>query len=65
MRIGIGIYKQQPFLENKDHEWRIWVIYNKDVTSGTYLLLRQNSQVDRVTVQDQEIVDIVRISQNL
>jgi len=61
----IGIFsvhqRQQPFAVFGDHIWRIWISYNNDVTSGTYLELYPDGQVDRVTVNNNDIMEVVRI----
>lgn len=62
MRIGLGYNQQQPFTEFVNGSWRVWVIYNPDVTSGTYLELYPDGTCDRVVVKDRDVHSIERIS---
>ncbi len=59
-RIGL-LHRQQPFAEFKQGRWRVWVIFNNTVTSGTYYELGANGVCDRVTVKDGEIHEATRI----
>lgn len=61
MRIGL-LRRQQPFAEFVNGRWRIYYIYNNDVTSGTYYELASDGTCDRVTVADGSIIRIDRIS---
>ncbi len=62
MRIGL-LRKQQPFAEYdpRTSMWRIWYIFNNDVTSGTYYELQADGTCDRVTVLNRDIVSIDRV----
>lgn len=62
MRIGL-FNRQQPFAEYdvQSHKWRIWYIFNNNVTSGTYYELASDGTCDRVTVLSGDLVDCVRI----
>jgi len=66
MRIALGTnHKKQPFAEfvrdGSSHRasWRIWLSFNNDITSGTYLELNQDGSCDRITVNNGQIIDIV------
>lgn len=65
----IGIFspsqRQQPFIEFNAaaNEWRIYIAFNPDVTSGTYLALSPTGAVERVTFQDDTIMEIVNVTQ--
>ena len=63
MRIGL-LRKQQPFAEFDPitQRWRVWYIYNNDVTSGTYYDLYNDGTCDRVTVADRDVVNISRVA---
>ncbi len=63
MRVGIFSthQKQQPFAEFADNEWKVWISYKPDLTSGTYLQLSPTGSVDRVTINNNEILEIVKI----
>lgn len=61
MRIGL-LHRQQPFAEFVNNSWRVWYIFNKDITSGTYFELRPDGVCDRVTVNDGEIVKCIRVT---
>lgn len=52
MRIGLGIPRQQPFMEFVNGTHRIWIIYNKNASAGTYYELFPTGAVDRVTVDE-------------
>ena len=62
MRIGL-LRKQQPFAEfdQRTQRWRVWYIYNNDVTSGTYYELSPNGICDRVTTSNGNIVSVDRV----
>lgn len=64
-RIGLfqTAQKQQPFAEfdRANNWWRIWLAYNPDVTSGTYLLLYPTGAVDRFTVRDGDVLNITKV----
>lgn len=53
--------RQQPFAVFDGNAWRIWLAYNPSVTSGTYLLLHATGAVDRYTVKDESVIDIVKV----
>jgi len=61
MRIGL-LRHQQPFAEYVNNNWRVWYIFNNDVSSGTYFDLRNDGICDRVTIQDHEVTHIDRVS---
>lgn len=61
MRIGL-LRHQQPFTEFVNGTWRIWYIYNNDVTSGSYYQLFSDGTCDRVSVVDGDIVAIDRVA---
>lgn len=54
---GISITKP-PFLEWKDGSWRVWTAYNTDLSAGTYFELTQSGNINRVTIQCNEIMDV-------
>lgn len=62
MRIGL-LRHQQPFAEYDQRTkcWRVWYIFNNDVTSGTYYELSSDGSCDRVTVLDRDILHIDRV----
>lgn len=62
-RVGLlsPAQRQQPFAEFVDGCWRVWLNYNKDVTSGTYINLLPDGHIDRVTVNNNEIMEITRL----
>lgn len=61
----IGLFqtarKQQPFAVFVNDTWRIYLAYNPDATSGTYLLLHATGAVERVTVLDDDVVNIIKV----
>lgn len=63
----IGIFsvhqKQQPFcvFDVSSCLWRVWISYNSTVTSGTYLELHPTGAVDRVTVNNNSIMEVTKI----
>jgi len=67
-RIGLfassssGHLRQQPFVvwDNRTGCWRIWLSFDPTVKSGTYLELSTGT-VDRVTVLNEEVMEIVRL----
>lgn len=61
MRIGLGIPRQQAFIETTETSHRVWVAYNRDVTAGTYFELFATGVVDRVTVAPDGSMDVVRM----
>ena len=63
MRIGL-LRHQQPFAEFDpvNNRWRVWYIYNNDVTSGTYYDFYNDGTCDRVTVADRDVVSISRVA---
>ena len=62
MRIGIGIWNQQPFIVRHTTCWRLWVSFNNDVTSGTYYAMHDDGTMDIVTVVDHDPVEIRRVN---
>lgn len=65
MRLGLFALsqRQQPFAEFHEASgcWRIWLAFNPTVTSGTFYELTATGSVDRVTVKDNDVVEIVTI----
>jgi hypothetical protein len=61
MRIGL-LRDQQPFAEFVNNRWRVWYIYNTDVTKGTYYELSYDGICDRVTVCNGDVVRIDRVA---
>lgn len=49
MRINL-FNRQPPFLDFHGDHYRIWTIYNKDVTSGSYYAIWPNGEVNLITV---------------
>lgn len=41
--------------------WTIWLAYNKDVTEGTYLVLKPDGEILRQTEQDDIVSSTMRI----
>lgn len=61
-RIGLGVYRQQPFTEWHEDHWRIWVIYNNAVTAGTYFRLELDGRCFRVIENENMIEDILHVA---
>lgn len=61
-RVGVGIWRQQPFIVRLDDSWRLWVSFNNDVTSGTYYDLYDNGILDIVTVEDNQVMEARRVN---
>jgi len=61
IRLGITNISvtKPPFLEWTGGFWRCWTAYNPSVTSGTYIELQSNGQMERVTIQNEIEMDRV------
>ena len=61
--IGLGTSSQMPFLEwhEATGRWRVWLMYENNLNSGTFMDLYSTGAVDRVTIKDLEIADIRRV----
>lgn len=60
-RVGVGIWRQQPFIVRHTVSWRLWVSFNNDVTSGTYWEMFDDGTLNIVTVVDHDPVEIRRV----
>lgn len=61
MRIGL-FHRQQPFAEYVNGKWRVYYIFNNDVTGGTYFELASDGTCDRVTFRDGDVVSVQRVA---
>jgi hypothetical protein len=66
-RVGLIASRQHPFIEwsAADNRWRIWMMFNTDLSGGTYFDLYPNGQIDRVTILENDVIDIVNYLQPL
>lgn len=53
--------KQPPLLVPYSDHFRLWIIYDKAVMSGSYYHLDFDGTIDLVTVKEGNIVDMIRM----
>ena len=60
-RIRLNLGRQQPFVDRVLGGWRFWIIYNSDVSAGTYYELWDTGEVNLVKASATQTEDIIYV----
>jgi hypothetical protein len=62
-RIRLNLGRQQPFIDRVLGGWRFWIIYNSDVSAGTYYEIWDNGEINLVSISANQTEDIIYVRQ--